>query len=119
METVRFADAPLYTAPDHDDVVARRLQGGEASTTDFAMVGHSTLCEGALIPMDAAPIGKIYVVTEGTLIIEQADGGRHELHPLDSIYVPPGEARAVHNESGAPAAMIVITPPPSPTEPPR
>ena len=112
METVRFADAPFYTAPDHDDVVARRLQGGEASTADFVLVGHSTLRDGALIPMDAAPIGKVYVVTQGALIVEQADGARHELRALDSIYVPPGEARAVRNESGAPAAMIVITPPP-------
>ena len=114
METVRFADAPFYTAPDHDDVVARRLQGGEASTANFVMVGHSTLRDDAVIALEAAPIGKIYVVTEGTLLIEQADGTCHELRPLDSIYVPPGEARAVRNESGASAAMIVITPPPLP-----
>ena len=98
MDTMRFADAPFYTAPDHDDVVARRLQGGEASTADFVLVGHSTLRDGAVIPMDAAEIGKVYVVTEGTLIVEQADATRHALRPLDSI--------------GAPAAMIVITPPP-------
>ena len=113
MDMVRFADAPFYTAPDHEDVVARRLQGGEASTASFVMVGHSTLRDDAVIPMDAAQIGKIYVVTEGTLLIEQVDGTRHKLNPLDSIYVPPGEARAVRNESGASAAMIVITPPPS------
>ena len=113
METVKFEDAPFYSAPDHDDVVARRLQGGQASKADFALIGHSTLIDGALIPMDAAPIGKVYVVTEGAIVIEQADGARHVLGPLDSIYVPPNEARAVRNESGAPAAMIVITPPAS------
>ena len=112
MEVVKFADAPFYTASDHDDVVARRLQGGDASTADFVMVGHSSFPDGATVPMDAAPIGKVYVVTEGALIIEQSDGVRHVLLASDSIFVPAGEARAVLNESGAPAAMIVITPPP-------
>lgn len=111
MDVVRFADAPFYTAPDHEDVVARRLQGGEASTADFAMVGHSTLRDGAVIPMGAGSFGKVYVVTQGAIVIEQADGARHVLHPGDSIFIAAGEARAVRNESSAVAAMIVVTPP--------
>ncbi len=111
MDVVKFADAPFYTAPDHQDVTARRLQGGEASTVDFALVGHSTLPPGAVIPMGAGPIGKVYVVTEGAITIEQADGVRHLLQPGDSIFIAAGEARAVLNDSGAPAAMIVVTPP--------
>lgn len=110
MDIVRFENAPTYTAPDHDDVVARRLQGGEASTADFVLVGHSTFSDGAVVPMDAAPIGKIYVVVEGAVTIEQKDGTRHVLRQSDSVFVPAGEARAVRNESGASAAMIVITP---------
>lgn len=111
MEVVRFFDAPFYTAPDHDDVVARRLQGGAASATDFALVGHSYFRDGAVVPMGAGAIGKVYVIVEGTLIIEQPDGARHVLHALDSIFIAAGEARAIRNESGAPATMIVITPP--------
>ena len=111
MQTVRFADAPLYSAPGHEDVVARRLQGGEASAADVATVGHSYLPDRAVVPMAAGAFGKVYVVTEGSLVIEQADGARHVLHPLDSIFIAAGEARAVINESGAPAAMIVVTPP--------
>ena len=110
MEIVRFEDALVYTAPNHDDVVARRLQGGEASTADFVMVGHSLFPNGAIIPMDAGPVGKIYVVTEGIITVEQEDGVRHVLQRRDSVFVPAGEARAVRNESGAVAAMIVITP---------
>ena len=113
MELVRFADAPLYTAPDHDDVVARRLQGGEASKADFAVVGHSTFRDRAIVPMGAGPTGKIYVVTEGALTIEQADGTRHVLHVGDSVFIAAGEARAMANESGRPAAMIVVTPAPT------
>ncbi len=111
MDVVKFADAPFYTAPDHEDVTARRLQGGAASSADFALVGHSSLPDGAVIPMGAGPIGKVYVVTEGAITIEQADGARHVLHPGDSIFIAPDEARAVLNQSGGPAAMIVITPP--------
>ena len=111
MDIVRFADAPFYTAPDHDDVVARRLQGGQASTTDFALVGHSYFRDGAVVPMGAGAIGKVYVITDGTLIVEQPDCVRHVLHALDSIFIAAGEARAIRNESGAPATMIVITPP--------
>ena len=110
MDIVRFKDAPLYSAPGHDDVTARRLQGGKASSADFVLVGHSTLLPGAVIPMDAAAIGKIYVVTASEVTIQQEDGSRHVLQSGDSIFVPGGEARAVLNESGASAEMIVITP---------
>ena len=113
MEIVKFADAPFYTLPDHEDVVARRLQGANASTADFAVVGHSYFPDRAVVPMGAGPIGKVYVVTEGTLIVAQSDGLRHVLNVLDSIFIPAGEARAVLNESGEPATMIVITPPAS------
>ena len=113
MEVVRFADAPFYTLPGHEQVVARRLQGGEASAAEFAVVGHSTFPEGATVSMDVGPIGKIYVVTEGSLAVEQAGGERHVLDVGDSIFIPAGEARAIFNLSGRTAAMIVVTPPPS------
>lgn len=113
MEVVRFSDAPLYSAPDHDDVIARRLQGGEASSADFVLVGHSTFAPGCGVPMDeGAPVGKVYIVTEGTICFDRPDGARHVLGRGDSIYVAPGEPRAVLNDTAAPAAMIVITPPP-------
>ena len=111
MEIVRFGAAPAYTAPHHEEVTARRLQGGEASAADFVLVGHSALPTGAVIPMDAGPTGKIYVVTEGTITIEQEGGTRHSLAPGDSIFIPAGEPRAVLNLGGAAAAMIVVTPP--------
>jgi quercetin dioxygenase-like cupin family protein len=113
MEVVKFEDAPFYTSSGHDEIVARRLQGGAVSSVDFAMVGHSTFPDRAVIPMEAGTFDKIYVVTEGAITIEQDDGARHILKPGDSIYVPAGEARAVLNECGGPAAMIVVTPSPS------
>jgi quercetin dioxygenase-like cupin family protein len=111
MDVVRFPNAPFYTLPDHEDVVARRLQGGEASSADIAVVGHSYFRDGAVVPMGTGAIGKVYVITEGSLVVEQPDGVRHVLREFDSIFIAPGEARAIRNESGAPATMIVITPP--------
>jgi quercetin dioxygenase-like cupin family protein len=113
MDVVKFAEAPLYTAPGHEQVVARRLQGGAASAAAFALVGHTSFPSGAVIPMDTGTFGKVYVITEGAVTIEQGNGLRHVMHPGDSIYIAKGEARAVVNESGSPAAMIVITPPPA------
>lgn len=111
MDVTRFSDAPFYTAPDHDDVVSRRLQGGEATPADFVSVGHSMFATGAAVPMAAGPTGKVYVVTDGALTIEQADGRCHVLHVGDSVFIAGGESRGVRNDSGAPAAMIVVTPP--------
>ena len=110
MHIVRFQQAPAYSAPDHDDVVTRRLQGGEAGGADFALVGHSTFAPGTGVPMDAAPIGKIYVITDGAITIEQKDGTRHVLRQWDSLFVPANEARSVQNDGDVPASLIVITP---------
>jgi quercetin dioxygenase-like cupin family protein len=113
MDIVRFAKAPFYTAPNHEGVTARRLQGGAASSADFVLVGYSEFPPGVSLPMEAAPIGKIYVVSAGTITIGQADGTLHRLALWDSIFVPPNEARSVINETREPAAMIVVTPPPA------
>ena len=108
-----LAYSQIYTAGGHDEVTARRLQGGEATSADFVLVGHSHFVPGATVPMEAASVGKIYVVAEGAISIDQADGIRHDLRQWDSIFVCAGEARAVVNNSGAPASIIVITPTPA------
>lgn len=114
MDVVKFVDAPLYYPPNHEGVTARRLQGDAASSADIAWVGYSDFPSGVVVPMEAGPIGKIYVVTQGALTVVQEDGVRHQLSQWDSIFIPAGEARAVENDSGAPAAIIVVTPPPAP-----
>ena len=96
-----------------NQMAARRLQGDAASSADIAWVGYSDFPPGVVVPMEAGPIGKIYVVTRGALTVVQADGLRHRLEQRDSIFIPAGEARAIENDSGLPAAIIVVTPPPS------
>lgn len=113
MDIVKFADAPFYYPPNHEGVTARRLQGDTASSADMAWVGYSDFPPGVVVPMEAGPIGKIYVVTQGELTIVESNGVRHSLAQWDSIFIPAGEARGVENDSGAPAAIIVITPPPT------
>jgi hypothetical protein len=83
MEIVEFALAPFYTAPNHDGVTSRRLQGGEASRADFAWVAYSDFPAGVVVPMDTG------------------------------IFIAAGEARSIINDSGQPAAIIVVTPAPT------
>ena len=111
MEVTRFEAAPVYTAPGHEEIVARRLQGGEVTSVGFAVVGHSTVPDGATIPMDAGVVDKLYIIVAGTLDIIAADGTTYALSSGDSIFVAAGEARAVVNHGGTTAALIVVTPP--------
>ena len=112
MDIVRFEDTPFYNPPNHEGVISRRLQGDVVSKADFAWVGFSDFPPGVIVPMEAGTFSKMYVVIAGSLTIEQADGKRYLLSEMDSIFIPAGEARSVINDSGAPAAIIVVTPPP-------
>lgn len=96
MEVVKFADPPVDTAPGHEEVLARRLQDGEASSAAFPWSGFPA---GSVVPMDTGTFGKIYIVAEGALVIEQGDGVRHALGVGDSIYAATGETRAVLNKA--------------------
>lgn len=113
MDIVEFDDAPFYYPPNHEGVTSRRLQGDGVSSADFAWVGYSDFPPGVIVPMEAGTFSKIYIVTAGALTIKQADGTRHLLKQGDSIFIPAGEARSVINDSGAPAAIIVVTPSPT------
>jgi quercetin dioxygenase-like cupin family protein len=113
MDIVKFADLPAYSPPEHRDIHLRQLQGGDASNADFVLVGHKTFSPKTRVPMEAAPVGNVYVVAEGVLTVEEADGMRHVLTQGDSVFVPANEARAVVNNSDKSAALIVIAPGPA------
>ena len=110
MEITRFKDARRYDAPNHYDMRGLRLQGFDASASTFAWTGLSHFLPGGGAEMDASPLEKIYVVIEGAIIIELADGEKHLLSRLDSCFVPGGEARAIRNEGNSVATMLVIMP---------
>ena len=115
MDIVKVADVPTYTPPvsvnPSPEHMPRHIQGGEASSADFVVVNHSTFPPRTRVRMAAAPIGKIYLVLDGAITLEQADGMRHVLLRGDSVFVPADEARALVNEAGVPAVILVIKPP--------
>jgi quercetin dioxygenase-like cupin family protein len=115
MDVVKVAEVSTYTPPTSVNPspqhMPRHIQGGAASSADFVVVNHSTFPPQTRVGMSVAPIGKIYLVLEGAITLEQADGKRHVLRSGDSVYVPAHEARALVNETGVPAIILVIKPP--------
>lgn len=112
MEITRFAAARPYQAAKHHDMRGLRLQGCDASHARFAWTGLSHFLPGGGAEMDASPLEKIYVVIAGEVTVELGDGTSHALGPLDSCFIPGGEARAIRNEGNAVATMLVVMPHP-------
>jgi quercetin dioxygenase-like cupin family protein len=109
MQVTRLGDAKPYEAPKHFDCTALRLQGWDASAAQNFSVGLSHFLPGGGCELDATPLEKVYVVTEGevTVITEE---GEATLGPYDSIYLAPNEARSIENRTNRPASMIVVMP---------
>lgn len=110
MEVSRFAEAKEYHPPLHHGCSALRLQGFEASGADFAWAGLSHILPRGGAEMDAGPLGKIYVVIAGEVTVRLGDGTEENLGPLDSCFIPAGEAREVLNLTNAVASMLVVMP---------
>lgn len=110
MEIRRIEEACAFEAPKHFDMRALRLQGAEASDADFAWVALSHFLPAGGAARDSSPFGKIYVMLEGELVIELADGTNETLRALDSCYLAPGDDRSIRNPGNKVASMLVITP---------
>lgn len=110
MEITRLAGARRYEAPKHHDMRSLRLQGFDVSSAKFAWAGLSYFLPGGGAEMDTSPLEKIYVVLEGEITVELADGSIHKLARLDSCFIPGGEARAIVNNGNVVATMIVLMP---------
>ena len=113
MQVVRLGDAKPYQAPKHSDCTALRLQGFDASDAKNFNVGLSHFLPAGGVERDATPLEKVYVVTEGEITIV-TDDGEVTLHPYDSVYLAPNEARAIENRTNRPASMITVMPYPAP-----
>jgi mannose-6-phosphate isomerase-like protein (cupin superfamily) len=114
VQITRFAEARRYDAPKHFEMRSLRLQGFDASASQFAWVGLSHFLPQGGAAMDAGALEKIYVVLEGEVTVELGDGTRHVLKALDSCHIPGGEARAIRNDGNSVATMLVIMPHPDP-----
>ncbi len=110
MVITRFEEACPYAAAKHYDMCGLRLQGFDASASQFAWTGLSHFLPGGGADSDVSPLEKIYVVLEGLVTIELDGGHTYELSRYDSCFIPGGERRAIRNESNAVATMLVIMP---------
>lgn len=109
MQVTRLGEAKSYEAPKHFDCTALRLQGWEASDAQNFSVGLSHFLPGGGCELDATPLEKVYVVTEGEVTVI-TETGEATLGPYDSIYLAPNEARSIENRTNRPASMIVVMP---------
>ncbi|PCI03359.1 MAG: hypothetical protein COB78_10385 [Hyphomicrobiales bacterium] len=109
MQVTRFSEAPSYQAPEHYDMACLRLQGKEATTTDTIWLGLSHILPGGHTSLKDADVEKLYVVIEGEVTI-QTDTEEFTLKKLDSCRIAPGEARALHNRTNAPASILLAMP---------
>jgi mannose-6-phosphate isomerase-like protein (cupin superfamily) len=57
--------------------------------------------------MGATPTDKVYFVLEGEVTIVTPDK-EITLRPWDSIFIGPGEQRAIVNKTNMPASMLVV-----------
>lgn len=113
MNVTRYAQAPVYEAPNHFDMRCVRLQGREAGPAEQLWLGVSTLEPGGHTALDASPMEKHYVVLEGELTVVAEIGGAREettLGRLDSCRLAPGEKRQLINRSGRTASVLLAMP---------
>ena len=113
MNIMRAAAAPPYSAPGHDRMQMRRLQGREAGTSDTAWLGLSVIEPGGGTTSSAASVEKFYVVLEGVIEVESIGAkGTHvtELGPLDSVRFEPHEARRLTNRSTRSCTLLLVMP---------
>jgi mannose-6-phosphate isomerase-like protein (cupin superfamily) len=57
--------------------------------------------------MDATPTDKVYFVLEGEVTVKTPTE-EITLRPWDSIFIGPGEQRAIINKTNKPASMLVV-----------
>lgn len=114
MHVVRFDAAPGYTAPGHDRMAMRRLQGREAGPADTLWIGVSQIAPGGGTTTAASPVEKFYVVLAGTLEVTASGDGdgaaTARLDPHDSVRIAPGESRRLYNPTDAPCTVLLVMP---------
>jgi quercetin dioxygenase-like cupin family protein len=107
MKKVEIKDVKPYQAPGHFGMTAMRLHGkDETGATKFWM-GLSHFLPGGGAEMGATPTEKVYFVLEGevTVITPKEE---ITLRKSDSIFIGPGEERAILNKTNLPASMLVV-----------
>lgn len=108
MKKLKLKDAKPYDAPGHFKMTALRLQGKEETGSQNFWVGLSHFLPGGGAEMGATDFEKAYFVISGCITVIAEDGTEIILEPMDSLYIPPGEKRAIINRENLPCTMLVI-----------
>ncbi|WP_426409980.1 cupin domain-containing protein [Bradyrhizobium ganzhouense] len=109
MHVVRFADAPEYTAPGHQDMAMVRLQGREAGPSSDLWIGVSVIAPGGGTTLSSSPQEKMYVVLDGTLHVSNSET-EITLGKWDSCRIAGGEDRRLANRTEAPVTVLLVMP---------
>ncbi|RKP58420.1 cupin domain-containing protein [Pararobbsia silviterrae] len=109
MNVTRFGEAQAYSAPNHFDVRALRLQGFAPGGPEQFWVGLSHFLPGGGAGPDSSPLEKVYVVLAGAVTVKTPDR-EVVLGPLDSCTIAANEIREVKNNGNEVATMIVVMP---------
>jgi quercetin dioxygenase-like cupin family protein len=107
MKKIELKNAKKYEAPGHFDVATLRLHGTEESGVTKFMMGLSHFLPGGGCDMGATPTEKIYYVLEGEITIK-TETNDIILRKNDSIFIGPGEKRAIINNTNEPVSMLVV-----------
>jgi mannose-6-phosphate isomerase-like protein (cupin superfamily) len=105
----RFAEAAPYSAPNHFECKALRLQGFEPGGPEKFWTGLSHFLPGGGAGPDASPLEKVYVILSGRLTV-LVDGQEVELGPLDSCTIGPNVERRIVNRTNDVVSMLVVMP---------
>ncbi len=109
MKVNRITDVKPYEAAGHFNMEGFRLQGFDASDCKNFWVGISHFNPGGGVEHGATPLEKVYICIDGVITII-TDDGEETLNPLDSCYIPGGEARSIANRSDKVASILVVMP---------
>jgi glyoxylate utilization-related uncharacterized protein len=107
MKKVEIKDVKPYEAAGHFNMTAMRLHGKEETGAQKFWMGLSHFLPGGGAEMGATPTDKVYFVLEGEVTIVTTDS-EITLKAMDSIFIGPGEQRAIVNKTNMPASMLVV-----------
>jgi quercetin dioxygenase-like cupin family protein len=110
MQKVEVKDWKRYDAPKHFDVRTLRLHSKDQTGAEKFTVGVSHFLPGGGCEMAAPPPEKVYMVLEGEITVQTPKGEEYTLKKYESIYIGPGEERALLNKTNMPCMMLVIMP---------
>ena len=108
MKKVELKNVKPYDAAGHFGMTAMRLHGKEETGAQKFWMGLSHFLPGGGAEMGATPTDKVYFVLEGEVTIVTPDKKEITLRTYDSIFIGPGEERAIINKTNMPASMLVV-----------